>query len=245
MPVNPGFAFPILSLASQLSGTPVASHGLLDVTAKSVTRDLIRKITVYDGNVVAKIGVTKVTAEHLELDEIQLTARAVGKAILTDPEGTISAAEIFVCWLPGQQGAKALGISANLTGLQLKASSAVIKDSVYQFDNVFVSGSNARHPIYDLRATRITYSPGVSIVYQNPKLDLFGQQVLATKTQKVSLSAGANQINLPTATYRSDYGYGLTYGLGFPIRNLTSASFGFDIFSKRLPSYGAQLTTLF
>lgn len=226
----------------QPSPEPTQVLGLLNASALKVTRDLVRGTTIYEGNVVAEFGQSKLFGDRLELDEILKTAHASGKVLVKDPEGQLTATDLYLSWGKDQNDLSATEIVVDLSGLHLRASQARISGQVYTFDRVFFTASNEKTPSYDIRASRIIYEPKVSIRLEHPRLDLFGVAVLALSKQKVSQAPGASGLGYPTATYRSDYGYGLTYGLGYAVDKLTVASFGFDVFTKRVPSYGAQVS---
>jgi len=225
------------------SGPALATYGEeFVVYAMRVKRDLITGITTFSGNVRILYGPTVITADSLDISEKEQTGRAIGKIVVTDPEGSVVAEELQVSFRRGEESASFARLTANVAGATIAANHAVLTKGRWEFEGIQGTTSRDNPPVFSVSGSRLTIIPGTRGTVQRPSISLFGRKVLTVPKYSFNLDKRVPGIGLPSISYRQDQGLGITWEAAVLLGPQTALGAGFAAFNHSYPSFGVQIS---
>lgn len=190
-------------------------------------------------------GPTKITAERATFNGREKTGKASGNVIITDPEGTVQATDVDLNWAEGSRKATAENVFIEAAGARLRAKSAVLTEELWVFNDVEGTTCRKDAPIYSVRSPRLEVRPGRSGQVINPRLSIFGRQIVTLPTQRFNLDPRVQGIRFPNIAYRRNQGLGVAWNGQFLVNNQTAAGFDFGSFQGGYPTYSFAVSRSF
>lgn len=219
------------------------------ITAPSSRFDLERRATLFEGGITIDWGVTRITAERLEVQETPTgrRGRAEGQVQLTDPDGTLQAADLELEWNTGGgfASARARTVQVLLAGVRVRAASLSITPSEWRFEQVTITNCGLRKPVYEVRTPLLVVTPGQRGRATKPRLNILGSQIATLPTLSFNLDRRVAGLRLPGIDYRPDRGLGVTWNSEILLNERTSVQGLFGAFENFRPNFGVNLTRSF
>lgn len=235
------------ALAIHSQDATTAKYGDLKVQSDFSRRDNERRVLVFDGHVTATYGEERVTADHLEVHEAptDMFGAADGHVLLTDPDGTVSAAHIRFSYNPSHRMAHAEEATVHVAGVIIKAAKVELVPGKYTLDDFTFAGDQSSHPLYELTGKRIVIYPGKYARATDPTLRVLGNRIIGLAHQSFNLDPRSTGVRPPNIEYRRGAGFGYSWSSGVLVNQSTDLEVHSDAFPGSRPGSGAELIKSF
>ena len=212
------------------------------IKASIISEDPKRQKWVFENGVRIEMGVTTVTADHLEVDLSNQTGSARGHVRVYDPAGTVDADNLELRWMLNGQHAHAEHAFLRVGSSRLKAGSADLGPDLWVFHDVELTTSRAQPAWYEVHSRTLTIKPGKTGKIEKPSLYILGTKILTFPTRNFNLDRRSEGLTIPGFNYNHQYGLGVSWGGGFLLDHRTDLAFALGIFPTARPGYGATIT---
>jgi hypothetical protein len=217
----------------------VQTFGELIVTAEVSEFDPNSNVFTFRKGVIAKFGVTTVSADELIVDMNAQRANAQGNVTVHDPDASLTTKNLDFSWATGARTAHAENVRVVLGHIVIEAEQADLTEQRWDFVNVQVTQCP---DYYWIHSPHVVVTPGKKATMQKPTLELFGKKIITLPNQSYNLNPKTQGIKLPSISYSGGTQFGIDWDTGILIDDRTnfyataSSSFG------SYPGYGAILT---
>lgn len=218
----------------------------LILTSRTRTIDPRAQVVTVEGDVVATYDVERVTAERIEvhLAKGERWAKATGKVVVTDPDGTLQASNVEFSWNPQHRYARAEDVYLQMTGAKLHARSAYLTPDVWTFTDFTFTTDDLKPPLYSVSGRSLSIYPGRLARIEKPSFYVFGQHVVTWNAERFNLNPQASGVHIPSLELH-DNSLGLNWQTGIQIGRTSTLEWHFDSYRGEYPGLGAQATESF
>lgn len=221
----------------------IGSDPVFEVRALSVSENVAEQTTTFANGVVAVYGVTTIHSDRLVVVRLLGSehATATGHVKLDDPDGQVTADSLDLN-LKGVRRGSATNVFATIAGARITAAKADLTPTLWTFYDVTLTTCRNKVPLYSVRSRKLTLIPGKRGKAENPRLSLFGHQLLTLPTQNFNLDRRSEGLRPPSFSYQRDRGLGIAWVSGILLDDRTGVGGAFATFPKSLPGYSLQVS---
>ena len=200
---------------------------------------------VYQGDVVVRYGMTKLTADRLTFFPKEERGIAEGHVVIVDPAGTANADRFEFDGAVGKNTGHGTNVTIRIGNGILKARQVDITHEKWDLFDVEGTTCFRPTPVYYVTSDRVTISTGKQATIHQPRVSFLGKFIAELPTQKASLVAAVPGIGYPSPRYKVDQGLGVTWNGGLLIARRATFTFNASVYSQRLPTGLTQYTYSF
>jgi hypothetical protein len=216
----------------------------LQVTFRKQEFDAETGEAKFTGGVTAKYGPTELVAESLVVNYKTKLGRAVGKVIVTDPDGTLVAQDLEFDW-ENKRGV-ANSVVMRVEGSTLTVSRVEINPASdpghWVLYNVRATPSRTNPPEYVMTARKARIVPGKSGKVDRPGIEFFGVKLGTIPYYNFSLDRRVSGFRLPAPTFVRGSGIGVAWNSAFLLNDNTGIFGRIGSIPGALPSTVLEIT---
>lgn len=234
----------------------------LEILYADSEADLQNGYVIYRGGVKAIYGPTKLSTDTLvvrkgtagdlpievEIDGKKLNLRpfeayAIGKVSIVDPDGTISASNLWFTWDDARRNLEqevvgtAEDVEVHVSTVWIKADKMEQSKSGIDLQKVAISTGGWNHPLYQFNAKSIFVIPGKRATAKSVELTVLGVRLPAVPQFLFSLDPRASGVQIPRIGFRQGAGIGMSWGGDYLVNDSTDVSAAVNAYPKVLPTY--------
>lgn len=202
--------------------------------------DLDNNTARFWGGIRAYYGPTVLECDELFVDSLDHRGYALGKVIVTDPEGTLQGDNLEFNWL--ERTGTAQNAKIDIGGVKLFAKRLDIEPGKWTAHQVQGTASKSKTPDLAFEAERLVIRPGQNGSATKPSLFVFGRKIGTIPNYSFSLGPVSTGIRLPVPSYKPGGNARLSWGLSSEIDNRTSFSGKIRAFEERPARIQAELS---
>jgi lipopolysaccharide export system protein LptA len=204
--------------------------------------DFVSGEVIYEGGVTVRYGPTQIQAEELRvLYGERNIGTARGNVVLTDPEGTVRAANIRIVWNdadPTDREATAETVQVDVAGVRLRAERMRLTPDEWVFEGALGTNCVRGTPVYAVYSPRVVITPGKRGRIERPRLELFGKSIITLPSQSFLLDRRVKGIGLPSIQFDGDQGFGVGWSAQILAGPNAALEADFEVFQRTRPSFG-------
>ncbi len=219
--------------------------GDVKITYVSGAYDIPNEKWSFENGVVVDVDLTRIQADHVDIDVKTQMGSASGHVRLDDPIATVRADRIEMWWAKDGQKGYAKNAEIHIGSSHLKADELEMTPKLWTLKNVEVTTSLANPPWYEVHSSFMTVKPGQSGRMKKPKLYILGRKIVTLPDRSFNLDKRSEGLTFPGLNYSRQNGLGASWGGGFLLNHATNVAFSVGAFPDSRPGYGASISKSF
>lgn len=224
--------------------TQILSEQVL-VNAMRVKRNLEDGTVTFGPKVRVVYGPTIILADELVISESRQEATAKGSVVITDPDGTLSAENLFLKFAKGQESATFRNLKGEIAGARITAAGAMLTKGLWTFEDISGTPCRRNPPLLGISGSRLIIEPGKRGKIERPTLFVLGKKIVTAPSYRFNLDKRVQGIGVPTIAYRKDEGVGISWGAAFLLNSQSVGAAFLGVFPKSFPTYGVSYARSF
>ena len=200
---------------------------------------------VYEGDVVVRYGLTKLTADRLTYFPKQERGIAEGHVILVDPAGTAYADRLEFDGAVGKNTGRGTNVTIRVGNGILKAREVQFTPEKWDLFDVEGTTCFRPAPVYYVTSDKVTISTGKQATIHQPRVSFLGKFIAELPTQRASLIPAVPGIGYPAPRYKIGRGLGVTWNGGLLIGKQSTFNFNAGVYTGKVPTALTQYTYSF
>lgn len=190
-------------------------------------------VRVISDNPFVTWGTDSLAADTITVDEETGFVTAKGRAVLTDPIGTLRSTEIVYNYNTGRGWARLARVNAQ--GAYFQAATVELNGGVWYAYHGTATTCDLAHSHYDLKFDKLALRPGSKAKVYKPVVDLFGHGIFRVPSFQFSLRKRREPIAIPSFGYSKRQGFSLAWHNRFEVSRRLDLVTGVGAFERAVP----------
>jgi len=228
--------------AQQAGPKTISLSGDVKVTYLNISYNKANDTYSFDDGVIIDYEVTRIRADHVEMDAANQHGIASGHVRLDDPIARVRADKLELWWSAEGKRGHIDNAEINIGSSHLKAESVDISPELWVLTAVEITTSLANPPWYELHSPLMTVKPGQSGKLKKPTLYILGHKIVTLPDRSFNLDQRSEGLTYPGLNYSRQYGLGASWGGGFLLNHATDVAFSVGAFPNSRPGYSASIS---